>query len=89
MWVLTVKNITDALGYSKLCSRWFPWILIKYHKNVRKEVYSDVLSRYESEAESFPSRIATEDDMWTHQYEPHEMRFIGMALSNFFLEEEI
>jgi hypothetical protein len=52
-------------------------------------VYSDILSRYESEGESFPSRIATGDDIWTHQYEPHEMTVVGMTLSNFFLEEEI
>lgn len=56
---------------------------------MRKEVYSDVLSHYVSEGESFLSRIATGDEMWTHQYEPHEMRVIGMSLPKLFLEEEI
>jgi hypothetical protein len=47
------NNIIDALGYAKVCARWVPRSLTDDHKTVRKEVCSDLLSRYEDGGESF------------------------------------
>jgi hypothetical protein len=46
-----VKNITDALGYSKVCARWLPRSLTI--TKLQKEVHSGLLSCYEANGENF------------------------------------
>jgi hypothetical protein len=55
-----VNNIIDALGYAKVCACRVPRRLADDHKTVQKEVYSDLLSRYEGE--SFLPRFITGDE---------------------------
>jgi histone-lysine N-methyltransferase SETMAR len=69
-----VNNIINALGYAKVCARWVPRSLTDDQKNVRKEVCSDLLSRYEADGESFLSRIVTGDEIWIHHFEPETKR---------------
>lgn len=44
-----VSNFTDVLGYSKVCLCRVPRSPTDYRKTVRKEVCSDLLSRYEAD----------------------------------------
>jgi hypothetical protein len=39
----SVKNITDAIGYTKVCARWVPRSPTNDHITVRKELCSDLL----------------------------------------------
>jgi hypothetical protein len=41
---------------------------------VRKEVCSDLLSRYEDDGESFLARIVTGDEAWINHFEPETKR---------------
>jgi hypothetical protein len=70
----SVNNIINALGYAKVCARWVPRSLTDDQKTVRKEVFSDLLSHYEADGESFLSRIVTGDEIWIHHLEPETKR---------------
>jgi histone-lysine N-methyltransferase SETMAR len=62
------------LGYAKVCARWVPRSLTDDHKTVRKEVCSDLLSRYKADGESFFSWIVTGGETWIHNFEPETKR---------------
>jgi hypothetical protein len=64
----SVHNITDALRYSKVCARWLPQSIMKYHKTVQKEVHS------EANGKIFLSWIITWDDEWIHHFQPQTKR---------------
>jgi hypothetical protein len=66
----SVKNITDALGYAKVCACWVPRSLTDDHKTLQKEVCSDLLSCCEAYGESFLLWIVTGDETWIHHFEP-------------------
>jgi hypothetical protein len=58
----------------KVCARWVPRSLTDYHKTVRKEVCSDLLSHYKADGESFLSRIVNGDGTWIQNFEPETKR---------------
>jgi hypothetical protein len=70
----SVKNITDAIGYAKVCARWVPRSPTNDHITVRKELCSDLLSRYEADGGIFLSQIVTGDETWIHHFEPETKR---------------
>jgi hypothetical protein len=57
-----------------VCPRSVPRSLTNDHKTVRKEVCSDLLSRYEADGESLLSRIVTVDETWIHHFEQETKR---------------
>jgi hypothetical protein len=52
----SANNITDALGYSKVCPYWVPQP--DYHKTVAKEVFTFALLFYKPDSESLLSWIS-------------------------------
>jgi hypothetical protein len=70
----SMNNIIDALGYSKVCACWVPRSLTDYNKTVRKEVCSDLLSRYQADGESSLSHIVSRDETLIHYFEPQAKR---------------
>jgi len=76
---LSVSNgsamaIIDALGYSKVCTRWVPRSLTTDHRHQRKAICSELLECFDAEWEAFLSRIVTGDEPWAHHYEPETKR---------------
>ena len=68
---LSVSNgsamaIIDALGYSKVCTRWVPRSLTTVQRRQRKAICSELLERFDAEGETFLSRIITDDETWAH-----------------------
>ena len=45
--------IIGSLGYSKVCGHWVPHSLTNYHKTVRREACSDLLTCYKAEGKTF------------------------------------
>ena len=41
-----VQEMTESLGYRKVCARWVPRLLTKDHKGQRKAITSELLQRY-------------------------------------------
>ena len=52
-------NITDALGYSKVCGHLVSQRLNDYHKTVRIQACSDLLTCYKADGKIFLSQIIT------------------------------
>jgi len=57
---LSVSNgsavaIIDALGYSKVCTRWVPQSLTTEHGHQRKAICSELLEHFDAEGETFSS----------------------------------
>jgi hypothetical protein len=86
----SVDNITDALGYSKMCAHWVPQSLTNSHKTEWQEVWSDLVSHYEADGEHFLSWIVTQDGTRIYHMETTNKKGVTvMASSNCSLKEEV
>jgi hypothetical protein len=65
-----VSHIIRSLGFSEICARWVPRSFTIEHKTETKAISSDVLTRFQTEGETFLSRILTADETLVHHFEP-------------------
>jgi hypothetical protein len=77
-WALSIQGKCEQhywrLRIRKVCARCVPRSPTDDHKTVRKEVCSDLLSRYEADGESLLSRIIAGDETWIHHFEQETKR---------------
>ena len=66
--------IIDALGYLKVCARWFLRSLTTKHRRQKKAICSELLECFDTEGETFLFRIVTGDETWAYHYEPETKR---------------
>jgi hypothetical protein len=66
--------ITNALGYSKVCTKWVPSSLTTEHRCQRKVICSEMLEHFDAEEEAFLTRIITGDETWAQHYKPERKR---------------
>src|SRR5215469_3766384 len=69
-----IQEMTESLGYGKVCARWVPHLLTEDHKGQRKAITSELLQRYRHEGDDFLLRIVTGDESWFHHFEPETKR---------------
>ncbi|GFO22540.1 histone-lysine N-methyltransferase SETMAR [Plakobranchus ocellatus] len=62
--------VTTVLDYRKVSARWVPRQLTVEMKAQRKDMCTQILERYNAEAEAFLQRILTGDKFWVHHYDP-------------------
>jgi hypothetical protein len=53
----------------KVASRWVPYTLTRYHKELRANYSTEHLNRYDSDPE-FINRIIAIDETWIKSYDP-------------------
>jgi transcriptional regulator with XRE-family HTH domain len=69
-----VDYIIGLLGYTKVCSRWVPLMLMLEKKQKRVEICEELLKRYREERDEFLLDIVTGDESWIHNFDPGEKR---------------
>ncbi len=62
--------IRNRLGMKKVSSRWVPHQLTSAKIERRRNVATDLLSRFEEEGNDFISKIVAIDETWIRSYEP-------------------
>jgi DNA-binding MarR family transcriptional regulator len=70
----SIDKIIHQLEYSKVFARWVPRNLTEWHKKQRKNIWSELLARYEAEGDDFLSTIVNGDETWIHHLEPETKR---------------
>ena len=66
--------IIGLLGYTEVCSRWVPRILMPEKKQKRVEICEELLKRYREEGNQFLLNIFNGDELWIHHFDPEEKR---------------
>jgi hypothetical protein len=64
------EDVTEKLGYRKLCARWGPKILTDDHKTKRMGSALKLLTRYAQEGDEFLDSIVTGDETWGFHHTP-------------------
>ncbi|GFN94946.1 histone-lysine N-methyltransferase SETMAR [Plakobranchus ocellatus] len=62
--------VTTVLGYRKVSARLVPRQLTVEIKAQRKDMYTQLLDRYNAEGKAFLQHILTGDESWVHHYDP-------------------
>ena len=63
--------VHEGLGYSKVCSRWFPRQLSNDHKRAQQTICWEHMDRHACEGDAFLHQIVTGD---VYHYEPESKR---------------
>lgn len=62
--------VKEKLQYHKVCSQWVPRMLTEDHKERRRTLSLEHLTRFNTENEQFLRRIVAGDETWCHHFEP-------------------
>ncbi|KAJ4439540.1 hypothetical protein ANN_07664 [Periplaneta americana] len=68
------ENVSQHLGYHKICARWVPRQLSDQHKTQRMASALTFLMRYHTDGDAFLDQIVTGDETWVSHNTPETKR---------------
>jgi histone-lysine N-methyltransferase SETMAR len=71
---ITVLELLQEVGVSKVSARWVPRLLSPEHRERHLLAVTQLLQRYERERAEFLDSVVTCDETWVHYYTPESKR---------------
>ncbi|UYV84341.1 hypothetical protein LAZ67_X001896 [Cordylochernes scorpioides] len=66
--------MSDVLNFLKVCTRWFPRLLLENHKQQRMDAARAFLEMHQRDGDQLFSRIVIGDESWVHHSTPETKR---------------